>query len=147
MDAMIVEDSIEIAAPPGAVWRVLTEPALTREYMFGCSAVTDWKPGSALEWTAEVDGKLVVYVKGVVEAIEPERLLRYTTFGLGMGLDDVPANYLTVECRLSASGGGTRLDISQGDYARVADGQKRYDHTVEGWRSTLAKLKQLAEGL
>ena len=147
MDEMIVRDSIDIAASPRAVWRTLTEPALTRQYMFGCDAVTDWKPGSAIEWVYTVDGKRVVAVKGVVLAVEPERLVSYTTFGVGMGIEDAPGNYLTLTCRLTPNGGGTRLAIEQGDYARVSDGKKRYHETVAGWSDVMRKLKAVAEAL
>jgi uncharacterized protein YndB with AHSA1/START domain len=147
MDELFVKDTIEIAATAERVWRVLVEPELTQKYMFGCAAVTDWQIGSPLEWTAIVDGKPTVYVKGVVVEHERARLLRYTTFGLGMGLDDVPDNYLTVTCRLTPVGDHTRLEIAQGDYARVADGESRYRHTVGSWSDVLQKMKALAEAL
>jgi uncharacterized protein YndB with AHSA1/START domain len=147
MDQLIVKDVIEIAAPVENVWRMLTEPALTQKYMFGCAAVTDWKVGSALEWAATVDGKPVVYVKGTVLAVERARLLSYTTIGVGMAFVDVPENYLTVTCRLTPVGDKTRLEITQGDYARVSDGKKRYDDTVSGWSSVLQQMKSVAESL
>ena len=147
MDPMIVKDTIEIAAPAQTVWRVLTDPEQTRKYMFGCAAVTDWKVGSRLDWAATVDGKEVVYVKGVVVAVERERLLSYTTIGVGEAYEDVPENYLTVTCRLAAVDGKTRLEITQGDFASVADGKKRYDETVGSWHSVLEQMKGLAESL
>jgi hypothetical protein len=89
----------------------------------------------------------VVYVKGTVLAVERARLLSYTTIGVGMGLADVPQNYLTVTCRLMPVGDKTRLEITQGDYARVSDGQKRYDDTVAGWGAVLQQMKSVAESL
>lgn len=145
MDQLIVKDAIDINASAARVWSVLTDPESTRQYMFGCRAVTDWKVGSPLEWTATVEGKDVVYVKGAILAAEPRRLFSYTVFGTNMGLADVPSNYLTVTCRLMESEGKTRLEISQGDFAGAADGEKRYQHTVAGWRETLPKIKALAE--
>lgn len=147
MDQLIVKDVIEIAAPAKNVWRMLTDPELTKKYMFGCVAVTDWKVGSALEWAATVEGKEVVYVKGTVLAIEPEQLLSYTTIGVGPEYEDRPDNYLTVTCRLTPAGGKTRLEITQGDYARVTDGKKRYDDTVSGWGAVLQQMKAVAESL
>jgi uncharacterized protein YndB with AHSA1/START domain len=147
MDQLIVKDVVEIAAPVANVWRMLTEPALTQKYMFGCAAVTDWKVGSALEWAATVDGKAVVYVKGTVLAVEAPHLVSYTTIGVGMGLADVPENYLTVTCRLTPVGDKTRLEITQGDYARVSDGKKRYDDTLSGWSAVLQQMKSVAEAL
>src|SRR5438067_13936138 len=116
MDPLIVKDVLEIAAPVKSVWRMLTDPALTKQYMFGCAAVSDWKVGSPLAWSATVEGKEVVYVKGTVLAIEPERLVSYTTIGVGSEYEDRPDNYLTVTCRLTSSGDKTAREFIQGDY-------------------------------
>jgi uncharacterized protein YndB with AHSA1/START domain len=148
MNELSVNDSVEIAAAPARVWQMLTDPQWTKQYMFGCEALSDWTVGSALVWKGAVDGREVVFVKGDIVAIERERLLQYTVFDPQGGLEDIPANYLTVTCRLVAHDGGTRLDVSQGDFARVGDGQRRYEHTVAGggWGTILAKIKSLSEG-
>jgi uncharacterized protein YndB with AHSA1/START domain len=147
MEELIVKTSIDVAAPPEAVWRVLTEPALTKKYMFGCEAVTDWRPGSSLEWVITADGKRVTPVKGkIVECARGERLV-YTVFGNGMGLADEPRNYLTVSCTLTKQGSGTRLDVTQGDFAAADNGRARYEETAAGWPQVLAQVKALAESL
>jgi uncharacterized protein YndB with AHSA1/START domain len=146
MSELCIESSIEIAAPASRVWKVLTEPELTRQYMFGCDARSDWKVGSTLLWDTTIEGKKVTAVKGSVVAIEPHRLLQYTVIDPNGDLADVPENYLTVTCRLTEQEGATRLDITQGDYSRVADGRKRYEHAIgSGWDSILGKLKAVAE--
>jgi uncharacterized protein YndB with AHSA1/START domain len=146
MEPLVVQLSIDIAAPPWRVWRVLTEPAMTRRYMFGCAAISNWKVGSPLLWRAEHEGRETVFVKGTVLAFEPDRLLRYTTIGVGMGLADEPSNYLTVTHRLTAlAGGSTRLDVSQGDFAAVEGGLERFEDSIKNWRQTAAKLKAVAE--
>jgi len=116
---------------------------MTKKYMFGCEAISDWRVGSSLIWKGASDGK--VYVKGSVLKIEPGRLLRYTTFDPNGGYRDVPSNYLTVDYVLSKENGGTLLKVSQGDYAAVEDGQKRYEETVGGWGMVLSKIKELVE--
>jgi len=146
VESLIAEVSIEVAAPPDEVWRVLTEPALTRRYMFGCEPITDWTVGSPLLWQGHADGKAVVFVKGRVVAIEPGRYLQYTTFGEGMGLADEPGNYLTVTCELAPlAGGRTRLRLSQGDFARVERGRERFDESRAGWPEAAAQIKAIAE--
>jgi uncharacterized protein YndB with AHSA1/START domain len=146
MESLIAEISIDVAATPGQVWRVLTEPALTRRYMFGCEPVTDWAVGSPLLWRGEAEGKAVVFVKGRVLAIEPGRYLQYTTFGEGMGLADEPGNYLTVTCQLEPlPGGRTRLRLSQGDFAQVERGRERFEDSRAGWPGVAAQIKALAE--
>ncbi|HYD43468.1 MAG TPA: SRPBCC domain-containing protein [Anaeromyxobacter sp.] len=146
MAPLVVELSLDIDAPPSRVWRVLTDPAVTPRYMFGCAAITDWKIGHPLLWRARREGKERIYVKGTVLGFEPERLLQYTTIGVGMGIDDAPRNYLTVTHRLTPlPGGRTRLDITQGDFAAADDGPKRHREAITNWRHTAERLKAVAE--
>lgn len=140
---LIVEDSISINAPASKVWNALIDPELTKKYMFNCEAISEWKAGSSLVWKGALDGK--VYVKGTILKIEAEKILQYTTFDPNGGYKDVPSNYLTVDYALSKENGGTLLTVSQGDYAAVEDGQKRYEDTVGGWGMVLSKIKELVE--
>lgn len=140
---LVVNDSITIDAPPSRVWDTLVNPLMTRKYMFDCEALSDWKPGSKLEWKGATDGK--VYVTGYVVEIENERLLRYTVFDPNGGLKDVPENYLTVSYTLSDVDGKTVLDVSQGDFAKAENGLKRYEETVNGWGMVMKKIKEIAE--
>ncbi len=143
-DKMITTDSITINASPARVWDVLVNPAMTRKYMFDCEALSNWQPGSRLEWKGAADGK--VYVKGNIVEIEKDRLLRYTVFDPNGDLDDVPSNYLTVTYNLSRqNGNGTLLEVSQGDFAKVQNGQQRYEDTLNGWGTVLNKIKEIAE--
>ncbi len=141
MKALFVTHSIKIHASAEKVWQVLVDPAFTRQYMFGCDALSDWKVGSPLVWK----GGDVVYVKGNIVEIEAPRLLKYTTIGVNMGFEDVPSNYLMMTYTLTPKGDGVVLEMSQGDYAQVIDGQKRYEHTIAGGDGLMPKIKALAE--
>ena len=138
-----VSDSISINAPASRVWNALVNPEMTKKYMFDCEAISDWKAGSPLIWKSASDGK--VYVKGAIVKIEPEKFLRYTTFDPNGNYKDVPSNHLTVDYVLSKENGGTLLSVSQGDYASVENGQKRYEETVGGWGMVLSKIKEIVE--
>jgi len=35
------------------VWDALTNPSMTKQYMFGCETVSDWETGSELLWQGE----------------------------------------------------------------------------------------------
>ena len=61
---------------------------------------------------------------------------------------DIPENYLSMiyEIRVR-SGSGVVFEIIQGDYSKVAQGQKRYEDTLQGDDFILVKIKELAEGL
>lgn len=137
---LVFEDSIEIKAPPEKVWEVLTKPEYTKQYMFGCNAESDWRVGSPLVWRGAQDGK--VYVEGKIVAIEPGKRLSFTT--MTPGNDSASASTVTEE--LVRSDGGTRLRITDGDFSKLPDGEKRYERTTEGWSTTLPLLKKTAEG-
>ena len=140
---MTITDSITIDASPSRVWDTLVEPSLTRKYMFDCEALSDWTPGSRLEWKGATDGK--VYVTGRIVEIEKGKMLRYTVFDPNGGLRDVPENYLIVTYSLSDENGKTVLEVSQGDFSKVENGQKRYEETVNGWGMVIQKIKEIAE--
>lgn len=146
MTALFTHFSVEIAASPAAVWATLTDPALTKQYMFGCEALSDWRVGSRLEWKGEYQGQTMIFVTGTVVAFEPHRLLAYTTFDPNGGLADVPSNHVTMTCRLTPTQTGTVLDLSQGDFSTVENGQKRFEDASTP-SDFLEKLKRVAESL
>lgn len=63
-------------------------------------------------------------------------------------MDDVPGNYLNVTYELNENKGITALSVSQGDFPKVAEGEKRYKETLsegEGWNPILIQIKNLTE--
>ena len=147
---LIVKSTITINAPAAKVWDALVNPEQTKKYMFGCETVSDWKPGSPLLWRGSYEGKEMVFVKGNIVEIKPGKFLSYTTIDPNNpALPDIPANYVTVTYDLQEQNGQTVLNITQGDFSGVADGQNRYTETYnngEGWNPILVQIKALAEG-
>lgn len=147
--SLVLKSTITIQAPAAKVWDTLVNPEQTRKYMFGCEALSDWKVGSPLLWKGTFDGKELVAVKGEVVKIEPERTLAYTTIDPNSTtVEDIPENYLTVTYELTPQNESTVLTVTQGDFATVADGQKRYDEVYDGgqgWDPILAEIKKVAE--
>jgi len=144
---LIVKNSISINAPAAKVWDALVNPEQTKKYMFGCEAISDWKPGSSLLWKAVYEGKEMVFVKGIIKEIQPGRFLAYTTIDPNSGIADIPENYLTVTYELATENGQTVLTATQGDYSKVGDGEKRYNETVNGggWEPILVQIKNMLE--
>lgn len=145
---LIVKSTITIQASADKVWDVLTNPAQTKKYMFGCEALSDWKVGSPLLWKGNFNGVELVAVKGSIVEIQPGKFLAYTTIDPNNpAMPDLPENYLTVTCDLSEKDGQTLLTVTQGDYSTVADGANRYKHTVDGggWDPILIEIKKIAE--
>ena len=148
MTDLTARESIEIEAPPARVWRVLTEPELTRRYMFGCVPVTDWKVGGTLDWRGTLDGRDHVFVSGQLLSVEPPSLLRYTTYDPAAATPDPAAQRVVVTIRLSAPRPGmTRLDVTQGDFAGLPEAERRYEETRSGWRAVTPQIKAISESL
>jgi uncharacterized protein YndB with AHSA1/START domain len=142
------KNTINIKAPVSKVWDALVNPEQTKKYMFGCEAVSDWKVGSSLLWKGTYEGKEMVFVKGTIVEIVPEKLLRYTTFDPNSTIADVLENYLTVSYELETVNGQTIFTVTQGDYNKVAEGEKRYKESHnngEGWNPILVEIKKLVE--
>lgn len=144
---LVVKNTITINAPASKVWDTLTKPEETKKYMFGCETVSDWEQGSPLLWKGNFNGQEMVAVKGTIVNIEQGKFLEYTTIDPNSGIADVPENYLTVTYELTPKNGETLLTVTQGDYSKVGDGDKRYNEAVSagGWQPILVEIKKVAE--
>ncbi|GJM28493.1 MAG: ATPase [Cyclobacteriaceae bacterium] len=142
---LFTDDSIIINAPVSTVWDALINPELTKQYMFGCEAKCSWKVGDPIEWIGSEDG--VVYVKGSLVTFEPNKRFAFTVFDPHGSYADIPENYLTATYTLTPEGGNTHLNVIQGDYEKVAEGNKRYQDTMDqgGWNGVLESLKKIVE--
>jgi uncharacterized protein YndB with AHSA1/START domain len=140
---LIVKKEIILNAPISKVWDALTNPEKTKAYMFNCKVVTDWKVGSPIIWKGAEDEK--EYVKGNILNYEKEKLLEYITFDPNSETKDDPDNHLSVKMQLVPEGDRTLLKITQGDFSKVSNAQKRYDETIFGWEYALGGLKNLIE--
>lgn len=148
MKTLEIKNSITINASPEKVWDVLTNPKQTTKYMFGCETVSDWKVGSQLLWQAMYEGKNMIYVSGKIVSIEPTEKLVYTVFDPNSTMENIPENHLTVTYDLIAENGQTILNVTQGNYATVAEGERRYNESYnngEGWNPILILIKKIAE--
>ncbi|MBX7150955.1 SRPBCC domain-containing protein [bacterium] len=146
MDELFVNAVVTIHAPVSKVWEALINPAITRQYMYGCDVLCDWKIGNPVLWKGMANGKEMIFVKGHLLKLEPEKLLQFTAIDPNSDIEDIPANYLTVTYELKPSGNQTTLYVSQGDYSKVAQGQKRYEESKNGgWDMVLSKIKEIVE--
>lgn len=145
---LFVTNTIVIQAPVENVWDALINPNQTKKYMFGCETVSDWKVGSELLWKGNHEGKEMIFVKGTILKIEPEKFLAYTTIDPNSTIDDTAENYLTVTYELKIESGQTILTVTQGDYSLVAEGDRRYQESFNGgvgWNPILQEIKKLVE--
>jgi len=84
MSKFFIENSIEINAPVSKVWRVFTDPVLSRQ--IGGEYVSDWKVGSSFGWKG-LDGSMVT--NGTIMKILPEKLLQHDLFDSVGSIDSV----------------------------------------------------------
>jgi uncharacterized protein YndB with AHSA1/START domain len=147
-EPLFIKNTITIDAPVSKVWDALVNPVQTKKYMFGCEALSSWKKGSELLWRGEYEGKEVIFVKGSIVDIVPEKSLVYTVIDPNSSIPDIPENYLTVTYDLKPLGKQTIFTVTQGDYSKVAEGERRYkesENNGEGWNPILVQIKQLVE--
>ncbi|NND08425.1 MAG: SRPBCC domain-containing protein [Saprospiraceae bacterium] len=143
--ALYTENEILIDASTSKIWDVLTNPAQTVKYMYGCQVQTDWIIDEPILWIGAKDG--VAYVKGQVIHIEPTQSLTYSVIDPHGDYEDILENYLQVTYTLTDANGRTKLHVRQGDYATAANGEQRYQDSIAegGWQSILVKIKDICE--
>ncbi len=144
MTELLIRKSIEVDAPIETLWTVLTDSKFIQQYMFGCRVESDWKPGSPMVWKGAADGK--TYVHGHIVSIDPPHRLEYTVFDSTSTIADIPSNYLTMTYELKPRGArASILEVTQGDFAKVEEGQRRYKDSLGDDNSVLEGIKKLAE--
>ena len=145
-EIMIIEKVVLFDTTKEKVWNLLTNPAITKEYMFGCEVISDWKVEDSIIWKGLTeDGKEIIYVKGSIIEIKQGRKVTFTMFDPNMKLDDIPENYLNLTYELEEKGNSTVLKLTQGNFASVGDGKKRFEESLKGWEMIIPIMKQIAK--
>ncbi|HTY38216.1 MAG TPA: SRPBCC family protein [Bacteroidota bacterium] len=136
----IAQQSLAIKAPVAAVWDALVNPVMIKQYLFGTTAISDWKEGSTILFTGEWEGKHYED-KGVILRLEPGRLLQYSYFSPLSGRPDTPENYQTITIEIAPRGTGTSLSLSQDNNAT----EEAREHSEKNWGMVLEGLRKLLE--
>ena len=129
-----------LKASPQRVWKALTDPREIKEYLFGTNTATDWKPGSAITYSGEYEGKLYED-KGIIVDVRENELLHTTYFSSMSGLEDKAENYANVIYKITPSDEGVILVIVQDN---CKDEESR-DHSENNWQGVLQSFKRLVE--
>lgn len=138
---MIINKTIPFEGNQEQVWDLLTNPAKTQKYMFGCEVLSDWKLGSTIIWKGKTEeGEDIIYVKGEITEIDMGTTVSFTMFDPNMGLKDIPENYVKLTYDLESSGEETVLKLIQ-DFTGVENAQNRYDESVKGWDMVIDLMK------
>ena len=139
---LVVKKSVDVNAKPSVIWKILTDPLMIREYIFGTEVKCDWHQGSEIIFAGEWQGH-PYRDKGIIIGIIPEQLLSYDYWSAFSGLEDKRENYSLVTYQLSELDAMTCLKVEQAGFANE-DG---FNHADEAWPRVLEKIKALAEGM
>src|SRR5579859_785962 len=137
---LIAQAHITISVPIAHVWDALVNPDMIKQYLFGTTAVSDWKEGSPIVWRGEWEGK-PYEDKGVILQLHPERLLQYSHFSPLAGQSDVPEHYHTVTMELSPKETDTMVLLSQDNNST----EEEREHSEKMWTMMLTGLKTFLE--
>jgi uncharacterized protein YndB with AHSA1/START domain len=128
---------LEIAAPPEAVWRAITEGEEIASW-FAFQAESDPKVGGFvyLSWDGQWDARMTI------EALEPLRRLRHTWPVTAPNGETVQ---LAVEYQLEGRGGKTVLRLVQSGFSADESWDGIVDAHRRGWAVELGSLRHYAE--
>ena len=131
-----LEKFIEINAPVSTVWRVFTDPVLSRQ--MGGEYLTEWKVGSPLHWK-NLDGQILT--NGLILKIEPEKILQHNL----VSTDAVSAgSILSVITYEFQNRNGLTMLLAREDFVRPITDEE-YNAATEGWDAALQSVKEIAE--
>lgn len=136
----VARSSIIIEAPCAKVWQALVSPEAIKQYMFGATAVSNWREGDSITWKGVWEGKQFED-KGTITHLIPERTLQYTHFSPLAGLPDLPENYHTVTIELSGVDGECQVALTQ-DNNSTEEARRDSEHN---WEVMLDGLKAYVE--
>ncbi|MGO4294321.1 SRPBCC domain-containing protein [Chitinophaga sp. RAB17] len=136
MDKPVIKKEININASTKNVWRVFTEPAVTRQ--MGGEYVSEWKVGSLFGWKGKGS---TLYTNGTILALEPEKLLKHSL----VDLKDKNKLLSVITYEFLKNGSGTIISAIEEVNYEMTDYQLK--EANEGWDATLQLVKYVAEKL
>lgn len=141
---MIIKKEIEFKASKEKVWDLLTNPEMTKQYMFGCKVLSNWNIGEPIVWEGLMeDGTKINYVKGNIIEHVPGEKVSFTMFDPNMGIQDIPENYVKLTYELSNVEIGTKLAIIQGDFSGTENAENRFEESKKGWEMVIPIMKEM----
>lgn len=134
MPHRFIEKSIDINAPISKVWRVFTDPVLTRQ--MGGEYVSEWKAGSSFSWKG-LDGQTLT--RGEILTIEPEKILQHKL----LSTDGSSSVISVITYKFDEENGRTTI-VAREEFSNPV-GDEEYLGAIEGWEAALHSVKEIAE--
>lgn len=144
MPELFLNDSIEIHASISRVWQILVQPRFIKQWSdfpADLDSEADLGIGREILWKNK-EGKL--YIKGTVITLEPERLLRVALYDPAWNRPVTTGDF-SYTYTVSNKGGRTLLSFHFRDFAKIPDGDKKYQEAMALKSKALQKIKELAE--
>ena len=143
-----VKRSIIINATAEAIWNVLTNPDIIKQYLFESNVETDWKVGSPISFsrdrlntTAKPNGK-IIKDKGQILEIKKGKLLKFSYWNSGEGYDDLPENYSIITYTIERENDHSLKLTHCREKIPIEFEQKNHERYLPGM---LENMKRLAE--
>ncbi|MBU3126038.1 SRPBCC domain-containing protein [Sinomicrobium sp. 2019215] len=122
----------------------MTNPEMTRQYMFGCEVRSDWKIGNPILWNGKTEnGEELTYAQGEVIEYEEEKKVTSTMIDPNMGIPDIPRNYISLTYEVIPQETGCKLVITQGDFQNADHAEKRFEESKQGWKLVIPTMKKV----
>ncbi len=132
----VILKSITITATPHQVWRVFTDPVITRQ--MGGQYVSSWNVNESLGWKAE-DGKM--YTHGIIMELETDKLLKHSL------LDLKTKSRVTSVITYTFEDKETYTILHATEELTFDMREDQFEEALEGWDMALDTVKELAESL
>jgi uncharacterized protein YndB with AHSA1/START domain len=127
-----------IRTTPQKLWDALTKPEFTRQYWFGVTQESEWKPGAA--WTMKFPDGRVADAGEVLEIDPPRRLVLKWRNEFRPELK--AEGFTRCVYELEEDGGTVRLTIT---HSSEKDNAKVIEAVSGGWPRILSSLKSMLE--
>ncbi|MEE9363131.1 MAG: SRPBCC domain-containing protein [Cellulophaga sp.] len=143
--SMIIRKVVEFNTTKKKVWDLLTNPEMTKQYMFGCEVLSEWTIGSQIIWKGKTeDGQEIIHVKGEITEVENGKKVSFTMLDPNMGIKDIPENYVDLTYEVSESESGATFKLTQ-DFEGTENAEKRYEESIGGWDMVIDVMKKLVD--
>ena len=142
--SLIIKKNVLFQASTDQVWDLLTNPTLTKQYMFGCEVLSDWRVGSTVNWEGQTEiGQPITYVTGKVTEVIIGEKVAFTMFDPNAGFADIPENYAHLTYQIATTKNGTLLTLIQGYFAEGENAQQRYEESLQGWDMVIDSMQAI----
>ena len=137
---LVVKKSVIINAAPSKVWDAITNPDLTKKYMYNSEVVSDWTTGSSIIWRDA--GNKGVHVRGIIVGIQSEKYLETLDLSIDSDMADIESNYSRVRYELKKDNNKTLLYLTEKNFN---GDKKRYEDADKFWTIVIKRMKELLE--